>query len=466
MILLTSSPDIKKSKVAKYFASYFFLLALIFHSKASDSYSTESVSKLAPVINSTLSYLKSISLKHQVNHKFIDSKYSSICQQILLTKDGINRTLEDSVLCKKVSGIVYIENSKINTNGNLFILFPESKNQKFKSDRIIPLPPIKSIRYRKPSYLQMGVVLQKGAEGGGGVGSDMNAFQNACPSIYDGTLHIFGRVTVHNHFHAIQDNLLPYYSQIVLDGYINPRFLFKKRALYIFDQKIVKYSPVMEILFKSFDDVFKINEISGKCFRRVIYGNGPRLFYNPSMYYLRYAAGALLRSISMYIYNINDRNDNNNYKKNPFLSHAIEEKRNKHGEFNNAGKNCFTSDSLFDKTCPLNIVIYSRGLNVGYRSLAAENLLCEKILSYGARVIHFLDYSLKELPNQISVASFADISIGLHGAGLVNVLFQQERTALLELKTHYGYTSDLFALAADARLITNYHINSPIKYNL
>ena len=84
----------------------------------------------------------------------------------------------------------------------------------------------------------------------------------------------------------------------------------------------------------------------------------------------------------------------------------------------------------------------------------------EKIIStlnsVGMRALLLSDFSAETMQYQLALATQADVIIGLHGAGLINILFAQNRAILVELKTPYGYKLDLFTLAAEARLVGHY----------
>ena len=70
---------------------------------------------------------------------------------------------------------------------------------------------------------------------------------------------------------------------------------------------------------------------------------------------------------------------------------------------------------------------------------------------WGATAILLSDFSSDNMAYQLAVATHSDVVIGLHGAGLINIILAPTNSVLIELKTPYGYSSDLFALAADAR---------------
>ena len=69
----------------------------------------------------------------------------------------------------------------------------------------------------------------------------------------------------------------------------------------------------------------------------------------------------------------------------------------------------------------------------------------------GMRAILLSDFSANTMRYQLALATQAHVVVGLHGAGLINILFAQKPSILVELRSPYGYQSDLFALAAETR---------------
>ena len=81
----------------------------------------------------------------------------------------------------------------------------------------------------------------------------------------------------------------------------------------------------------------------------------------------------------------------------------------------------------------------------------------------GMRAILLSDFSANTMRYQLALATQAHVVVGLHGAGLVNVLFTQKPSILVELRSPYGYQSDLFALAAETRSL---NVSSLIDDNI
>ena len=56
--------------------------------------------------------------------------------------------------------------------------------------------------------------------------------------------------------------------------------------------------------------------------------------------------------------------------------------------------------------------------------------------------------------------------MGLHGAGLVNALFAPRGCIIVELKTIYGFATDLFVRTADSRVGVLVHIDARWGYSI
>jgi len=69
-------------------------------------------------------------------------------------------------------------------------------------------------------------------------------------------------------------------------------------------------------------------------------------------------------------------------------------------------------------------------------------------------------YRCSSLPLPPPPPPFYPQVIGLHGAGLANAVFSRSVVILVELRTLYGYDTDLFARVADSRNGTYVHIDA------
>eukprot|EP01034_Spumella_vulgaris_P037703 gene37703-46514_t len=116
--------------------------------------------------------------------------------------------------CCKPQGIKYLYNVQLD-NGKL-VLFAGGTGQSFHN---VTLPDIPSIVRRKVVNFNLPVERRQGA------------FNPAkCKIFINGTLHVFGRSTTNNLFHAFNDNLLPLVSQLLQDAYLDPQYLTMYRA--------------------------------------------------------------------------------------------------------------------------------------------------------------------------------------------------------------------------------------------
>lgn len=80
------------------------------------------------------------------------------------------------------------------------------------------------------------------------------------------------------------------------------------------------------------------------------------------------------------------------------------------------------------------------------RKILNETDLHFLLKSYGFSIVHFEDYSWNE---QVAICSKAKYMIGLHGAGLSNMLFMSENSIVFELrKTHDSHNNCYFSLAS------------------
>ena len=173
--------------------------------------------------------------------------------------------------------------------------------------------------------------------------------QDECPNgIVDGTLHIITHRTAQNVFHSLNDNILPLFSQIVMDAFLHPRFLDKPRHLIIlsasphlkFGQMQVNLHTKSKYIFRNGINAFRTETVeevvkdgipphlrafgggvkvphfdilngefkegltnNSECYRRIIWGSGPRLFYHPELHTLRQYAVDLLREYALAKYN-------------------------------------------------------------------------------------------------------------------------------------------------------------------
>jgi len=86
--------------------------------------------------------------------------------------------------------------------------------------------------------------------------------------------------------------------------------------------------------------------------------------------------------------------------------------------------------------------------------ISRRNAICRKVINedevervlgrFGVETIYFENYSFEE---QIKMFSQSDIVIGIHGAGLSNMIFLPEDSFVLEFQRHMPYSSCFYSLA-------------------
>ena len=98
-----------------------------------------------------------------------------------------------------------------------------------------------------------------------------------CQKYYNGTLHVTGLFTMHNAFHAINDNIFALLGQIITDSFLHPSSATRPRAL-VTTLPIHSFRgvPHMRLMTEYVDDHLELGNIDGWCFNRVVYGSGPR----------------------------------------------------------------------------------------------------------------------------------------------------------------------------------------------
>jgi hypothetical protein len=254
----------------------------------------------------------------------------------------------------------------------------------------------------------------------------------------------------------VNDNLLPLVSQIVLDSYFDPEYLSLPRAQLLFHDPKSSLAaihkipagelPHMELMEQDLlPDKFTLKSLDNVCFRRVIYGTGSRLIYHHVLRRLRFESSQFLHLLvkEKYCQYAQDISITNVAKESP--------------------SDMFVPDSrIVDRLChdkhstsrsasqsKKKIIIYSRGTSGKGRTLGNEAMLQTKLqaLGYETEISRGSHSMMQQLEQVLS----ADILIGLHGAGLTNAIFAKEGIYLIELKGHYGFDLDLFAIVTEAR---------------
>lgn len=303
-----------------------------------------------------------------------------------------------------------------------------------------------------------------------------------CDRIVEGTLHVMVHNTPSNVFHALNDNVLPFFAQVALDAFTAPEWSRRPRHIWWAHAKAAGKTPSHEQLADgNFDRSpgdasvphmrllslaaahIRLGSSDGRsggrpapssgndtearavCYRRVIWGTGPRLLYNHALVLLRRHAAELLRHFVLRAMSL------------PFpaaFAAPIEASKATAVGAGNPLESC-------TRGRPLRIVYYQRaGSDSGRgRTVTHEIALLQGLRAAGAQVATCCDFGRASLAEQLSMAVHADVMLGLHGAGLVHAVFAPKGVVVMELKTTYGFPLDLFRLAADAAQGVHVHID-------
>eukprot|EP01041_Mallomonas_annulata_P011839 gene11839-24820_t len=266
---------------------------------------------------------------------------------------------------------------------------------------------------------------------------------NACTSYFNGTLHVSSRGTIHNLFHALNDNVLPIMAQIVTDLFMAPEFAHLPRinlgGFHVPADHARRHQGGTSNLphVKLFNELFQggdvhVKKADGMCFRRVVWGTGLRIHYIDALVVLRRLTADFARSLVLRAYN-------------PPVPTPF--------SYSNTSATSGPESSLPLRRGghPLRVLLISRGAGGKGRSMQGEKLILDRLQRMGAAVMMCCDFDKTDLSSQLAMALHADVIIGLHGAGLVNAIFAPRGCILVELKTLYGYTSDIFVRSADSR---------------
>ena len=131
--------------------------------------------------------------------------------------------------------------------------------------------------------------------------------------VVDGTLHVMGRSTAHNLFHALNDNVLPFLAHVVQDAYLAPHWAHRPRHILFTPHAQRMHTrdspgaaaagrdvPHMQLLELAADKIVRLppsasahaatGTAAGQqrlCYRRVVWGSGPRLLYNHALVQVR-----------------------------------------------------------------------------------------------------------------------------------------------------------------------------------
>ena len=131
--------------------------------------------------------------------------------------------------------------------------------------------------------------------------------------------------------------------------------------------------------------------MEGTCFRRVVWGHGPHLFYLDTMIALRRLASEFIRNFAMQMYEIKVPLE--------FTKPATEFK----------DRQSLIASGSRKEMHPLRVTLYSRGSSGKGRSMKGEDLLASTLRDKGALVVHLSDFGSLSLDQQLSYAIHSDL---------------------------------------------------------
>lgn len=112
--------------------------------------------------------------------------------------------------------------------------------------------------------------------------------------------------------------------------------------------------------------------------------------------------------------------------------------------------------SKTEKTTPYRRIYISR-MKAKKRKVSNEEEVTSLLKSFGYEIHYFEDYSFSQ---QVSICSESLSMIGLHGAGLTNMLFMRPRTQVLELRNEDDCSNNCyFSLASDLGIDYYYQLS-------
>jgi len=379
------------------------------------------------------------------NYALATNASSSICSEVRELCGTMGMGDEKYRLgCCKPLGAKYMRNIKLSKGGKLETMYANSNacSSQLLQDQV--LPPVQSVMMRHTTNFQLRVVKGSSSSSSSGI--------NTCKRYINGTLHVMGKQSTYNLFHAMNDNVLPLMAQIVIDAHYFSEYLALPRYLLTGFQPAGDAVPHYQLLRDALDGEMTLSEAEDVCFDRIIWGFGARVIYNHALVALRRKAADLTRALAIAKYN-------------PPLPIAFaspfEIKANSSTSVlpSSTSAAATTTTRLERNGKALRVVVFSRGDTGSGRSIAGESLLKQGLINAGAQVVICSDYKGMSFTEQLGYAVHADVVMGLHGAGLMNGVFSARGSFIVELKTLYGYTLDLFALVADSRQGTHVQIN-------
>jgi hypothetical protein len=293
------------------------------------------------------------------------------------TVDGIcSSTVEPRLACCEPTDSKYLHNVRF-AAGKMYVHVdgpPKKSRRKLRNQKGPSLPDIVSVQNRAKMTFNVEMVEQSGP-----------FREAACSSFFNGTLHVNGRVTAHNVYHALADNVVPLAHQIMLDAVLYPEMLHLPRmGLVDFPghprHELMSHLQIASDLMSA--GMHDLKSLEGHCFRRVVWGYGAHLMYSDTLVFMRRLVSEFLRQFVILKYPV----------KLPAAFTAPH-----------------LSAPIGSKFSQLKIVLYTRGSSGQGRSMQHEDHLVQALAKDGAQVASCCDFSKASMVDQISYAVYADV---------------------------------------------------------
>lgn len=217
---------------------------------------SESLREIADAM--PLSSFSPFQLPDEVKSGQVSLLRDSICSHFSKNKEELR------IGCCKPPSVRYIYNAML--QDNRIVVFNPILSTSSASSSTFTLPKIVSVHNRQESFFNMNLEII----------NDGN-LTHSCKIIKEGTLHVFGKHTTYNLFHALNDNIMALLSQFILDLHFEPSvFAFLPRYSLSPSTSSSSFSGVthMHIMKDIFDETIDLRKANGVCFRRIIWGEG------------------------------------------------------------------------------------------------------------------------------------------------------------------------------------------------
>lgn len=243
-------------------------------------------------------------------------------------------------------------------------------------------------------------------------------------------------------FFSVGDNVLPLVGQMILDFYLAADLLYEPRMILtnfqqhskdplrqVSSQKSARQNNAANGGVKSEENVVQhlrlmedvmsagsisLSQASGMCFRRLVWGHGPHMFYTASLARLRRLVSHFTRSFTLKLlaqFSL-ERGSNSlwhRWDEGP-TSSIVDSKASQHVASLSAPGTYNIERWRHPITrAPLKAIVFSRGTSGRGRTIGREALLVQVLQQRGVQVFICCDYTNTSLEQQLYSAAHADM---------------------------------------------------------